>query len=37
MFLSIIDIFRLEKGKIVEHRDAVQPIPEPSANPNGMF
>lgn len=34
---AIIDIFRLEQGKIVEHWDAVQLIPEQSANPNGMF
>lgn len=33
----IIDLFRLEKGKIVEHWDAIQEVPETSANPNGMF
>ncbi|AKA24659.1 ester cyclase [Pseudomonas chlororaphis] len=34
---SIIDIFRLEQGKIVEHWDSIQTVPEKSANPNGMF
>lgn len=34
---AIIEIFRLEEGKIVEHWDTIQEIPESSANPNGMF
>lgn len=33
-----MDFFRFdEKGKIVEHWDAIQQIPESSANPNTMY
>ncbi len=34
---AIVDIFRLEQGKIVEHWDVAQDIPEKMPHNNGMF
>jgi predicted SnoaL-like aldol condensation-catalyzing enzyme len=34
---AVVDIFRVANGKIAEHWDVVQPVPEKSANDNGMF
>ena len=34
---AVVDIFRIEDGRIAEHWDVAQVVPADSANSNGMF
>ncbi|MFB7337029.1 ester cyclase [Streptomyces adustus] len=34
---AIVDIFRLEEGRIAEHWDVMQQVPDEARNQNGMF
>lgn len=33
----IVDIFRVEKGRIAEHWDVIQPVPADAVNPRPMY
>jgi predicted SnoaL-like aldol condensation-catalyzing enzyme len=34
---AVVEIFRFEDGKIVEHWDVIQEVPEEAKNANGVF
>jgi predicted SnoaL-like aldol condensation-catalyzing enzyme len=33
---AIVDVFRVEEDRVVEHWDVLQPVPAETANDNGM-
>ena len=35
--VAVVDIFRVEDGKLVEHWDVIQTVPTQAANKNSMF
>lgn len=35
--IAAVDIFRVKNGKLVEHWDVLQPVPQESVNPRPMF
>jgi predicted SnoaL-like aldol condensation-catalyzing enzyme len=35
--IAVVDILRIKGCRVMEHWDVVQPVPEKSANANGMF
>jgi predicted SnoaL-like aldol condensation-catalyzing enzyme len=35
--VAAVDLFRVDGGRLVEHWDVIQPIPEEVLHPHGMF
>ena len=35
--IAVMDIFRVENGKLMEHWDVASPVPETAKNDNGVF